>query len=162
MNDISDHGVVNCKLHFIKPQPMLMASKFRDFRKIDHDAFARELTEHLHDVTCEGDVDTAVVEFNSAVNCALDIHAPLLTSKPKPKRAKPRWYNNDVDDARRGRRQAERKWRKSRLPSDHTNFEQSKRKLAEVLVKAKSVFYRESLIGSSPNEVFRIVNNLTG
>ena len=132
---------------------MLMVSKYRDFRKIDHDAFARELTEHLHDVTCEGDVDTAVVEFNSAVNCALDIHAPLLTSKPKPKRAKPRWYNNDVDDARRGRRQAERKWRKSRLPSDHTNYEQSKRKLAEVLVKANSVFYRESLIGSSPNEV---------
>ena len=67
MNDISDHGVINYKLHSIKPQPVLLASKFRDFRNIDHDDFARELIDRLHDVTCE---------FNSAVNRALDIIAP--------------------------------------------------------------------------------------
>lgn len=56
-------------------------------------------------------------KYNATLSRMVNHHAPL---KEKNLRARPRvlWYNADTDNAKRIRRKAERRWRKTKLVSD--------------------------------------------
>ena len=75
--------------------------------------FASDIMDSLSNVNYNGDIDKFVSDFDKAIVSVLDTHTPLSSSS-KPKRHKPKWYNDLIDKARRERRRAERKWRKTR------------------------------------------------
>ena len=51
------------------------------------------------------------------------------------------WYSNEIDDAKRSHRKAERKWRRTRLPVDFADFKRKRNKVTNLMNKAWEEFY---------------------
>ena len=67
-------------------------------------------------------------------------HAPL-TEKTLRARSRVPWYNADIDNAKRIRRKAERRWRKTKLLSDLIIFKSKKNHVTYLMNQARQVFY---------------------
>ncbi len=85
----------------------------------------------------------------------------LFMYSTKPNRSKPKWYSTSVVEAKRVRRPAERKWQKTRSSTDRLAYYFSKQAMRDVLVEAKSNYFRNSLVNANPKDAFQIVNELT-
>ena len=158
---MSDHAIVSCKLSLTKPKVVISSSTSHNYSKIDHTTFANDLSDQLQHVSHDGNVDTFLNDIDNVITTVLDVHAPK-SSCSKPKCHRPKWYNNSIDEARRERRRAERKWRKSRSHADRIAFDTAKRTVCETLASVKCSFYKESLTNSTPKNIFRTVNELIG
>ena len=70
------------------------------------------------------ELDMYVKEYNSTLSAALDRDAPPETRTRVIRPTVP-WYNETIDIAKRARRKAERKWRRTRLDCDLHDYLQS-------------------------------------
>ena len=82
---------------------------YRKLQSVDMDSLKNDLAEELSNFAPEG-VDALLCKYNATLSRMINRHAPL---KEKTLRAMPRvpWYNADIDNAKRIRRKAERRWR---------------------------------------------------
>ena len=106
--------------HLTSPRPDLIVKtiKFRKLKSMDIDSFIRDvrpcaLCEDKQLLTTV-ELDIYVKEYNSTLSAALDRHATQKTRTLVTRPTVP-WYNKTIDIAKRARRKAERKWRKTRL-----------------------------------------------
>ena len=74
------------------------------------------------------------------------------------------WYNEDIDQAKRTRRKAERKWRRTRLPSDFEDYEKKRNYATNLMNKARQEFYTHFVEENSSNQkkLFNAANKLVG
>ena len=88
-------------------------------------------------------------------------HAPL---KEKTMRARPRvpWYNANIDNAKRMRRKAERRWRKTKLLSDLIIFKSKKNHVTYLMNQARQLFYTKFIDENSVDQrrLFRATKRL--
>lgn len=88
-------------------------------------------------------------------------HAPLKT---KTLRARPRvpWYNADIDAAKRIRRKAERRWRKTKSLSDLIIFKSKKNHVTHLMNQARRAFYTNFIDENSADQgrLFRATKKL--
>ena len=130
---ISDHASLLCKLLHDKAAVTTNVVTYRKLKSVDLDSLKDDLaayglcqdqSEESSHLTPEG-VDALLRNYNSILSRMINRYAPL---KKKTLRARPRvpWYNADIDSAKRLRRKAERRWRKSKLLSDLNIFKSRK------------------------------------
>ena len=67
------------------------------------------------------DINELVECYNSTLKSVQDKHAPLKT-KVIVERPRVPWFNEEIKDAMRKQRKAERKWRSSRQAADLASF----------------------------------------
>ena len=79
---------------------------------------------------------------------ALDRHAPIIT-KTVTKRPSVPWSNDDVKSAKKEKRRAERKWRRTKLHSDFIDFKAKKNIATCVMKRARTTYYTDLIQGSS-------------
>jgi hypothetical protein len=158
---ISDHAVISCLVDICKPTTSRVTSTTRNYQKFDDAAFSADLSQNLEllHVSATDDINIVVNEFDAAVTCALDVHAPLST-RTRSMKHRPKWYNNTIDDARRERRRCERKYRKSRTENDKRIFMTAKLAVTKTLVDAKSVYYKDRLNSCTSKEMHRTLAEL--
>ena len=72
------------------------------------------------------DVDPLFEWYESGMEELLDTYAPA-TIKTRPVNNRMPWFNDSIHTARRERRRAERKWRKSRSDQDRELYMKEKR-----------------------------------
>ena len=119
----SDHSTVVCKLNI---QCSRSSKSFRETRvisSIDKDEFRQNLQTEISPLSCP-----SAEIFHSTIGAILDKHAPVTKKEIKPAKSDP-WYpliKNDLKDAKQKRRQAERKWLKSRLTVFEQIYDQAK------------------------------------
>ena len=77
------------------------------------------------------DLQELVSSYNNTLMAALDKHAPLIT-RTIVQRPRVPWFSQEIRKAKRQRRKAEKRWRKSRLESDLA-ASKAKRNLLPVL-----------------------------
>ena len=106
-------------------------------------------------------LDMLVRDYNASLSSIMDHHAPLKT---KTVRARPQvpWYNADIAEAKRRRRKAERRWRKTRLPEDLETFKRLKNHVTYISTKARRNFSADFLgeNGSDQGRLFRATRAL--
>ena len=113
----SDHFVVQCTLRISKPLLPLKKITFRPLKKIDIASFASDLAQ-LPVITDPASTCEALLEqYNTGVSQVLDKHAPLVSKSVVLRPVCP-WFNDDVAEARRFCRRAERRWRLRKLTVD--------------------------------------------
>ena len=107
---ISDHGVVLFKLNSVKPSLSVKTVSYRKYKAINIQDFQSDLaksdlcTNHpnsldeLHVVSC----------YDKTLQATLDKHAPLLTKTVVVSPRVP-WFNEEIREAKRERRRAEKK-----------------------------------------------------
>ena len=76
------------------------------------DCFSNRTPDSLHEL---------INLYNTTSSNTLDLHAPVVTKTIKSRPLVP-WYCVDIKEARRERRKAERKWRRTRCCSDLLAF----------------------------------------
>ena len=86
------------------------------------------------------DLQELVSSYNNTLMAALDKHTPLMTRTIVQRRRVP-WFSQEIREAKRQRRKAEKRWRKSRLESDLAAFKAKRNFTTRLMNKARREFY---------------------
>ena len=92
---------------------------------------------------------------------ALDKHAPLMT-RTIVQRPRVPWFSQEIREAKRQRRKAEKRWRKSRLESDLAAFKAKRNFTTRLMNKARREFYSNFMDenGGDQKKLFRASQRL--
>jgi exonuclease III len=154
----SDHSAVMCRLNVPKPAPEPVVIMYRSISKIDKQAFRDDLSMAVSP-------DCSVVEYNALLKSVLDTHAPLRQRTLRPRKFNP-WFSGIAEQfgtLKRERRQAERRWLKSRLTVHKEIFESIKHRISDLVDSAKTSFFSAQILATSTcKELFRTFNSLLG
>ena len=111
----SDHNLINCTINCEKPKTIKVSCTVRNVKGIDSTSFTNDLSASLGDLDFdEGSVNEMLGKFDSSILNVLDSHAPS-EQRTRSIRPRPPWFDEEISDARRKRRQRERKWLKSKM-----------------------------------------------
>ena len=159
LNSLEDHYCTKSYFNISVDKPSTLYRTVRNIAKIDRPSFIAELS--------------SVSEFSSVENAnqfcdflctVLDKHAPPSLRKVITNSSSP-WFESIRDElfiAKRERRQAERKWRNTKLIIFKDLYRQAKHKVSKLVHTAKCKFYTERIaLASSSKELHQIVNTLS-
>ena len=117
----SDHSPVLCQLQVGRPSWKKSLVSHCNTKSIHLDALREDLSNsNLNKNMLSMDLNQLAISYDNMLSSVLENHALLIT-KTITKRPIVPWFNDDVKCAKRTCRQAERKWRRTRL---HTDFQQ--------------------------------------
>ena len=134
----SDHMPVYSKLQVYKPALKKSYITFRKIRSIDKKLLREEISDtDLCKNLFSYNLDGLVNAYNNTLKSALDHHAPVIT-KTVVKRPTVPWFNGEVKSAKKEKRRAERKWRRTRLHSDLLDFK-TKKNLATCVINEQDL-----------------------
>ena len=94
--------------------------------------------------TTANELEAYVNSYNSTLSALLDKHAPLRTRTRVGRPVVP-WYSNEINDAKRSLRKAERKWGRTQLPVDFADLERKRNKVTNLMNKTREEFYSKFL-----------------
>jgi hypothetical protein len=89
----------------------------------------------------------------------LDKHAPPRTVTLKGQNLKP-WYGDEIHEARKKRRQLERKSKKTGLEIHQQMFREQSRTVVTMINNSKSAYYSGKLLAADCKETFCLINGL--
>ena len=89
--------------------------------------------------------------YNSTLKDILDKHAPLITRSIKERPRVP-WFNEEIKMAKRERRKAEKKWRRTKLYTDLAAFKIKRNATTALMNKARREFYTNFIEENSKDQ----------
>ena len=110
---------------------------FRNIKEVDENLFKEDLLQELSHLEINNDFETCLNSFNSSCTRILDQHAPVLQKTIRPRRSAP-WFDGEYRKLRAKRRNAERRWKKSKTEKNRKNFVRI-RKQCNKLAAAKKI-----------------------
>ena len=135
-------------------KPSTLYRTVRDIANIDRPSFIAELSS----VSEFSSVENAN-QFCDLLRTVIDKHAPPSLRKVIAHNSSP-WFESIRDElfiAKRKRRQAERKWRNTKLTIFKDLYRQAKHKVSKLVYSAKCKFYTEGIaLASSSKELHQI------
>ncbi|EDO42995.1 predicted protein [Nematostella vectensis] len=151
------------------PRPGLLINtiNYRRVKSIDLEQLKAEM---LQSPLCTKDspstaneLDIYVKEYNNTLAKLLNRHAPNKTRTRVTRPVVP-WYNDEIDQAKRARRKAERKWRKSKLPSDLADFKKKRNHVTNAMNKERDEYYTQFVAENSSDQrkLFDAASKLLG
>ncbi|XP_068733239.1 uncharacterized protein [Montipora capricornis] len=152
--DFSDHATVICKLSGMRPTPRIKHAEYRKLKSIDITKLRKasrnsQLHQHPPD-----DLNMLLDCYNTTFKSLLDDPGP---------RPRPPLFNDNIIQARRDRRKAERRWRKTRLPSDLVVFKAKRNYVVHPMNEARCTHYRPFIDKNSSDQskLFRASKSLS-
>ena len=94
--------------------------------------------------TNNGSVSEVVDKYNTILEETLEKHAPLKTCTVTIRPRQP-WYNDSVNEARKEKRKAEKKWHHTGLTVHKEIYRDKKRELTQLIRHSKMDFYKDRL-----------------
>ena len=125
----SDHFLVFCQIRSDRPQANVTHVQFRKMKSINPIQFSEAIPSSQLNHDPPNDLDSLVSCYNESLRSQLDMYAPVLTRdiNVRPLAA---WFNEDIRNAKRLRRNAEKTWRATRLPVDLAAFRKEERSIS--------------------------------
>ena len=140
-----------------KPYPVSL----RKIKSIDSEKFGQDLQETLSNLTLPSDVSDAFSLFDESISTALDKHAPLQ-EKIISIRSKMPWYTIDILEAKREKRQAERKWKATNREEDKKLFKSKRNQYCYKLKIAKANHFKAQVeeCDNDQKKLFQVLEQL--
>ena len=155
----SDHYCTKSYFNISVSKPSTLHRTVRNIANIDRPSFIAELSSVSEFSSVEN-----VNQFCDFLRTVLDKHAPASLRKVITHSSSP-WFESIRDEpfiAKRERRQAERKWRNTKLTVFKDLYGQAKHKVSKPVHTAKCKFYTERIaLVSSSKELHQIVKQLS-
>ena len=148
---ISDHWSVICRLNLDKPRITKKTVTFRRIKDIDLRALSDEISSSDLCINTPDTLSDLVTCYNSTLASSLDRHAPLIT-KTIPARPFVPWFNDDIKEARKQRRKAERRWRHTGLEADLHVYKATKNNTNSLMNEARKVFFKGFIEDNSTDQ----------
>jgi hypothetical protein len=157
--DLSDHYAVEFQLS-VQPRSLpRITRKIRSFKAVSIDHLACDLESALSGIEGTTDINEFLNEMDKAILNVLDTHAPLRTITLKGHNIKP-WYNDSINEARKKRRQLERKWKKTKLVIHRDMLKEQSIVVVEMINSSKRAYYNNKLLSADCKETFKVINGL--
>ena len=147
----SDHITVVCDLTLGKPSPMLKKLSYRKIKAIDREKLRQDLSTSELCQDSPVALNDLVECYNATLTQALDQHAPVRTKVVRSRPLVP-WFNEDIRVARREKRKAERKWRRTGSLEDMLNYKSIKNRTNKLMNDARCQFYQDFILENSSNQ----------
>lgn len=154
---LSDHSPISCSIRLDRPKPLPVVRSSRNLREVDVKELATDLGDAAPQHPINSEIDLKLL--NQILVGVADKHAPVITRQVKQFRTNP-WYTGDIHKERQLRRRLERKWLHSGLEIDRQLHMQQCSAVVTVIKQAKSNYYKEKLVSSTPKEMFHVENSL--
>ena len=164
---ISDHAAIRCHVAIGKSNYHVKKISFRKIKSIDIGNLTRDVgltglcERGKESPTNSLDLDAFVHDYNTTLSRVLDQHAPLKT-KTVQSRPKVPWYSNEIAEAKRRRRKAEKRWKRTKLPADLNALKKHKNYVTYISTRAKRAFYTDFVSENSDDQrkLFRATRSL--
>ena len=137
---ISDHAAVLCSIHSDKPSLTVRKVSYRKLKSVNVDSLNEDLATSELCQNPSDDLQELVTSYNDTLRAALDKHAPLIT-RTIVERPRVPWFSEEIREAKRQRRKAEKRWRVSRLDYDLAVFKEKRNATTRLMNKARREFY---------------------
>ena len=100
-------------------------------------------------------------QYNSTITGLIDKHAPLITRVITIRQRTP-WFSEDLSEANRQLRRAERRWRQTRLTVHRDMFTSLRDTYRRELITMKSAYFCDKIEESTRNikSIYRVANAL--
>ena len=143
---------VFCQLQ-LKRAPLTKSKvSYRNVAAINMDALRKDLSNSSLCKNIESlDLNDLVDCYNKTLESVLNHHAPLKT-KIVTTRPVVAWFNEEVKSAKRQRRKAERRWRRTRSYSDLKAYKMQKNYTILVMNRARKSFYTDFISDNSTDQ----------
>ena len=114
-----------------------------------------------HFITSTEDLKKLVADYNNTPSNLPNHHAPLK-SKTVRKRPSVPWYMTEIGAAKRPRRKAERKWRRTGLHEDFIAFKSQRNRTTYLMNASRKTFYADFVTENSTDQgkLFRAAKKL--
>ena len=158
---LSDHRLVAGMVSVVMPQRRAIQTEFRPIKNLDVAQFQQLLWQSSLFTSPASTVDDFTEQIESDVVATLDKFAPLRSRRRRPPKPITRWLSQEAIDAKRLRRQLERKWKRSGSESDRLSYRRSCRR-ANKLINVSRQQYFSSKLASATDCVgrWRVVKTL--
>ena len=163
---LADHYPVefSIKLNTVK-LPSHFDIQRRDFSNLDPSIFKSNINKlkqqiSILDIKNDTDIDIMLTKFNIQVKNVLDDQAPVFTKRFKVK--KHIVVNKEIQEARRKKRRAERKYMKTRSVESKNQLKASRKFLSKVVQNARNKFFNDKFasIKFNTKQTYKIINQL--
>ena len=138
----SDHATVFCRLKAARPQSTVKRVEFRKLKSIETDRFTEDIRTSTLCQNPPDDLDTLVDCYNNTLLSVLNKHAPVQSRKITIRTRAP-WFNEEIKQAKREKRKAERRWRSTRLNADLILFKVKRNHMIHLMDNAHRDYYTE-------------------
>ena len=161
---LSDHHIISCYVELKVPKVQSKKKvSYRKYQSINMDAFKKDILDSsvFTDLETQS-LDDLVVTFDNELRSILDKHAPTITRNCKPVEKDP-WITQDVNDALRINRKAERIYRKNKQDAQKkAMFVDSRKEYDRKLFQSKTEYLSQFISKNKKDQkqVFRSVNKL--
>ena len=120
MPGLSDHRSLLCKMTITAPSKSKRTVTSRNTKAVSLPDFQADVKRFADRYSQCPDRDLAD-SYSAGLRAVIDRHAPLVTRCVSHRRSAP-WLTDEVREAHRRRRQAERRWRSTRLTAHRESF----------------------------------------
>lgn len=148
------------RLGLSRPGLSVKTTTYRKIKSVNLDSFhsviqASSLCDDKQFATAD-DLDAYACEYTATLSALLDRHAPLKTRRRETRPVVP-WYNETIDQAKRDRKKAERKWRKKKAADDLLDFKSKRNHVTHLMNKPRWDFYSEFMTenGADQRKLFK-------
>ena len=147
----SDHFLVFCQIRSDRPQGNVTHVQFRKMKSINPIQFSEAIPSSQLNHDPPNALDSLVSCYNESLRSQLDMYAPVLTRdiNVRPLAA---WSNEDIRNARRLRRNAEKTWRATRQPVDLVAFKKERNRVVNLVNEARRVYYNQFIEDNSTDQ----------
>ena len=128
---ITDHYAVECELLQSKPSRLKRHITYRKQSAINNNIFAAGLRSFNLNAD-ETDPVVLLAAYDTCLRTIIDAHAPLISRTITVRPTTP-WHTNDLTEAKRALRRAERLWQNSSLTVHRQNFQRPSQHLQEIV-----------------------------
>ena len=153
----SDHSAILSNINLKRPKNLNSKVTFRKLREIDTNSFRQDIKQHvLASSPCPSCPSEAVLFYNDCLSKLMDKHAPLETVTVTFRPNTPS-FSDEIREARRRRRRAERRMLKSGLQFDKMLYRQECESYYSHITDAKSKYQRNEIATADSKQLFNIV-----
>ena len=147
----SNHFPVSCQIRSDRPQANVTHVQFRKMKSIDPNQFSEAIPSSQLNHDPPSDINSLVSCYNESLRSQLDMYAPVLTRdiNIRPLAA---WFNEDIRNAKRLRRNAEKTWRATRLPVDLAAFKKERNRVINLMNKTRRDNYNQFIEDNSTDQ----------
>ena len=154
---ISDHYLILVDFSVEKPERVKQLITSRNLRSLDITSFGENIEKTLLSYS-----SVTADSLNNSLMSQLDQHAPLRTRTVTVRSHSP-WFTDDIKDAKRAQRRAERKWRKTGLQIHKDIFKIKRDATVSLIKECKKMYFMSKFENvKSCKEMFQITDDLLG
>ena len=158
---MSDHYTLAFLLPWKKTGFSKTSIKSRNTKNIDMDKLKDDIENSELVKNPPSDLDELVTCYHDTLSTIFNLHAPV-TEKGVVLRPNTPWYNEHIRQAKQKRRQAERKFRKTKSEIDKEILKENQKLVNDLSTKAKQTYYNSKITDAENNSktLFQISKQL--